>query len=236
MLYDFGIKTLVLTMNSICLANIFALVLSSYASEIILKKLQNETDLQKCLNLIVPLLPEKPVVNFLNFNKNYSSLDLKNTPTIRGNKIEIIIKTNVVLLTIKEENFESVFMSLNKSLEWNPRARFIVIFEGKVSKLFVTLKKYFVFNFIVISIKSSVEVFLWSPLIYNSTETVIGSCVDGKSTGYLTLPKAWINQIVKIVSIPYPPFVRRTKYKNGVKYIGNEVSLIEEVCLNFNKF
>lgn len=135
-----------------------------------------------------------------------------------------------IITGTNEQEIVDAVKYLVRSLQWNPRAKFVIILEEETNlkKMFRILKHYHVYNVIVMfrnGVNSKYTILTYFPYNYlvpeddRSKAVVINSCVQGKLKKNINLfpnklPKSWINTTVRLLLFKYPPYVIQNDTRN----------------------
>lgn len=77
-------------------------------------------------------------------------------------------KPDAYVITLLENDIDLLFNKLIRSNYWNPRAKFVIIYEGNVSKIMESLFKIYVLNVLVLVRVPAVEIDIYTYYPYKS--------------------------------------------------------------------
>ncbi|KAK4873697.1 hypothetical protein RN001_013057 [Aquatica leii] len=198
--------------------------------------------LQNCISEIQQIYTTEKYTIYINYNDMFSDLNLKQTPIIIKNRYENLkyfrkFKANFYVI-IPSMDLHKTFFYLTRSISWNPRAKFVFVFDSfnNADELFIIAQKYYVFNIVVLLPKDDyIEII--SYFLDETSPVLLNKCIDGRLYNLTNLfpdklPTTWKNSTVRTLLFPYPPFVFD---KNGLIF-GMEIDALKLVqsVLKFN--
>lgn len=208
----------------ICLYSFTYLV---YMNILMPKLRQNETFLRDCVSEIQKeYFKSDDFVIYMNTEEKYNDLILNLKPIViqNRNEKEIIsfyyVKADAYIITISDTRIHTTIEFLTRTSQWNSRAKFIIIFDGNLFNLFEILNKYYIFNIVVLVLKSEeeIEVFSYFPYDFSIPESnrnypvLLNICFKDKLQKDVILfpnklPEKWDNITVGIILMELPPYV-----------------------------
>lgn len=226
---------------------LYFLVFCSFCAEDLLLPKQNYKlqFLEKFIRQIIQKPQDTTVV--LNKAESFKELKLNLRPIIIHNnyskelRFVKLMKTDAYIITLPIEISDELFKSLTLQSQWNPRAKFIiVIHEENTKNLISILRKFYIFNVVILKVLSEEEIAVYTYFPYNKStfengrsEVLLSKCISGVLENYVNLfpeklPQTWKDTVVKVALIKYPPYVLLDNCQN-VDLCGIEVDVLKLV-------
>lgn len=182
---------------------------------------------------------------YLNFEHKLENLKFRSNPVIIQTSVNKILtsfrlmRADVYLMEIPSKNTSFVFKRLAKNLEWNPKAKFVIIVENIEEMLFPTLRTLHVLDVIVLLLNSETEIQIYTYFPYDyereigDGEVLIDTFVKTSFRNRINLfpnklPSLLHNFTVRMGYIIYPPYVMDLCSSNR-PLCGVELEVIETV-------
>lgn len=203
-----------------------------------------EKSTERCLEQIWERsFANRDLVFFVDFNQNFSEINLvKTKPVVLQTSLKkiknfTVSKADAYIILITRRNFRKIFAHLLKTYEWNPRAKFVLIFEErfKISAQFTRfLRKMHVYDVIFLATgpKGTLDVSTYFPYTYSggTCDKIVpidfctdGSFENGSDLFPKKLPPIWSDFTMRVLLFEYPPFVICSKceeaQRTGLEYL-----------------
>lgn len=177
--------------------------------------------LQNCLERVASInFKRNDVIMEINAKEWFLSIPnvavLQRNPYNNNGVSNYLLRPQVYMLFTSENEIDNLLYVLYRSTYWNPRAKFVIVYEGDVKVAFEKLFKYFVLNAIVFIEQSSETFNIFSYFPYNgTTETdpvLAGTCTKGFLTSDNDLfpnklPSSWENFTITYNVNTFYPYV-----------------------------
>lgn len=183
---------------------------------------KSQPDLQKCLVQIASKhFKSDAFVVEINLDRDLEHFSLISWLAVVQvnpyNKCSILLRPQAYVILVSEQEIDKLLYTLYRSTFWNPRAKFVIVYKGKVGRVFEKTVHYYMLNTVVLIERSleNFDIFSYFPYngLNNGTDAVlVGKCVGGFLTHDNDLfpnkiPSSWENFTIKYSANLFYPYV-----------------------------